>query len=60
MVSAGGTFFGSPNNPRIVRLFSMPVEFHQRHVAVIEQQGSAGHRRYLGTLLGKHNVNIAT
>ena len=25
-VSAGGTFFGSPNNPRIVRVFSQPVE----------------------------------
>ena len=26
LVSAGGTFFGSPNNPRIVRLFSQSVE----------------------------------
>src|SRR5208283_1465709 len=26
VVSAGGTFFGSPDNPRIVRLFSTPVE----------------------------------
>src|ERR1700690_361494 len=26
LISAGGTFFGSPNNPRIVRLFSTPVE----------------------------------
>ena len=26
VASAGGTFFGSPNNPRIVRLYSTPVE----------------------------------
>ena len=26
LISAGGTFFGSPNNPRIVRLFSQAVE----------------------------------
>ncbi|HLZ53713.1 MAG TPA: phosphoglycerate dehydrogenase, partial [Verrucomicrobiae bacterium] len=26
LISAGGTFFGSPNNPRIVRLYSTPVE----------------------------------
>jgi len=26
LISAGGTFFGSPNNPRIVRLYSQSVE----------------------------------
>src|SRR5215471_5557813 len=26
VISAGGTFFGSPDNPRIVRLFSQPTE----------------------------------
>ena len=26
VISAGGTFFGSPNNPRIVRLYSQSVE----------------------------------
>src|SRR5215467_12425414 len=26
LISAGGTFFGSPDNPRIVRLFSQPTE----------------------------------
>src|SRR5438105_9020806 len=26
LISAGGTFFGSPDNPRIVRVFSQPTE----------------------------------
>ena len=61
MVSAGGTFFGSPNNPRIVRLFSQPVEIIPSGVVFLmnnkDRPGMVGH---IGTLMGKHQVNIAS
>ena len=61
LVSAGGTFFGSPNNPRIVRLFSQSVEIPITGTLLLlnnsDKPGIVGH---LGTLLGKHNVNIAS
>ena len=61
LVSAGGTFFGSPNNPRIVRLFSQSVEIPVTGTLLMlnnsDKPGIVGH---LGTLLGKHNVNIAS
>lgn len=61
VISAGGTFFGSPNNPRIVRLYSMPVEIPISGVLLLlnneDRPGIVGH---LGTLLGKHKVNIAS
>jgi len=60
LISAGGTFFGSPNNPRIVRLFSTPVEIAISGTLLLlnnnDRPGIVGH---LGTLLGKHKVNIA-
>jgi D-3-phosphoglycerate dehydrogenase len=60
LISAGGTFFGSPNNPRIVRLFSTPVEIPIRGTLLLlnnkDLPGIVGH---LGSLLGKHKVNIA-
>ncbi len=60
VVSAGGTFFGSPNNPRIVRLFSQTVEIVPNGVLMLlnnnDRPGIVGH---VGTLLGKHKVNIA-
>jgi D-3-phosphoglycerate dehydrogenase len=60
-VSAGGTFFGSPNNPRIVRLFSMPVEIVPSGVVFLmnnkDRPGMVGH---IGTLMGKYHVNIAS
>ncbi|MGH7951372.1 MAG: phosphoglycerate dehydrogenase [Limisphaerales bacterium] len=60
MVSAGGTFFGSPNNPRIVRLFSMPVEIPvSGTLLLLNNKDRPGIVGYLGTLLGKHKVNIA-
>ncbi len=59
--SVGGTFFGSPNNPRIVRLFSQPVEIQPNGILLLlnnqDRPGMVGH---LGTLLGKHQVNIAS
>jgi D-3-phosphoglycerate dehydrogenase / 2-oxoglutarate reductase len=61
VISAGGTFFGSPNNPRIVRLYSMPVEIPISGIMLLlsnkDRPGIVGH---LGTLLAKHNVNIAS
>ena len=61
LLSAGGTFFGSPNNPRIVRLFSQPVEIPTSGTLLLlnnaDKPGIVG---LLGTLLGKHHVNIAT
>jgi D-3-phosphoglycerate dehydrogenase / 2-oxoglutarate reductase len=61
LISAGGTFFGSPNNPRIVRLFSQPVEIPTAGTLLLlnnsDKPGIVGH---LGTLLGKHKVNIAS
>lgn len=61
VISAGGTFFGSPNNPRIVRLYSSPVEIPISGVMLLltnkDRPGIVG---YLGTLLGRHQVNIAS
>jgi D-3-phosphoglycerate dehydrogenase len=61
LISAGGTFFGSPNNPRIVRLFSRPVEIPVSGTLLLlnnaDKPGMVGH---LGTLLARHNVNIAS
>lgn len=60
-VSAGGTFFGSPNNPRIVRVFSQPTEIVPSGVVLLmnnkDRPGIVG---YIGTLMSKHGVNIAS
>jgi D-3-phosphoglycerate dehydrogenase len=60
-VSAGGTFFGTHNQPRIVRINSMPVEVVPSGVLFLmtnkDRPGIVG---YIGTLMGKHNVNIAS
>ncbi len=59
--SAGGTFFGSPNNPRIVRVFSTPTEIPLSGTVLLlrnrDRPGIVGH---IGTLLGRHKVNIAS
>ena len=61
LISAGGTFFGSPNNPRIVRLFSQSVEIPVTGTLLLlnntDKPGIVGH---LGTVLAKHKVNIAS
>ena len=61
VISAGGTFFGSPNNPRIVRLYSTPVEIPINGTFLLltnkDRPGIVGH---LGTLLARHQVNIAS
>jgi D-3-phosphoglycerate dehydrogenase len=61
VASAGGTFFGSPDNPRIVRVFSKPTEFIPAGVVLLltnkDRPGIVG---YLGSLMGRHKVNIAS
>ena len=61
VVSAGGTFFGSPDNPRIVRVFSQPTEIVPSGVVLLlrnkDRPGIVG---YLGTLMGRAKVNIAS
>jgi D-3-phosphoglycerate dehydrogenase len=60
-VSAAATFFGSPNNPRIVRINEMFVEAQPSGVLLTfinkDRPGIVGE---IGTLLGKHKVNIAS
>jgi D-3-phosphoglycerate dehydrogenase len=61
VISAGGTFFGSPDNPRIVRVFSQATEIVPSGIVLLlnnkDRPGIVG---YLGTLISKHNVNIAS
>jgi D-3-phosphoglycerate dehydrogenase len=59
-VSAGGSVFGAKSFPRIVRLNSAPVEIVPEGVLFLmnntDRPGMVG---YIGTLMGKYNVNIA-
>ncbi len=60
-ISAGGTLYGSKKQPRIVRVNSQPVEIVPEGVLFFftnkDRPGIVG---YLGTLMGQHNVNIAS
>jgi D-3-phosphoglycerate dehydrogenase len=60
-ISAGGTFYGSHSQPRIVRLNSQPVEIVPSGVLFLmtnkDRPGIVG---YIGTLMGKYQVNIAS
>lgn len=60
-VSAGGTFYGSHNHPRIVRVNSNPVEIVPTGVLFFmtnkDRPGIVG---YIGALMGKHQINIAS
>ena len=59
VVSVGGAFFGA--TPRIVSVNSRPVEARPHGVILIlENTDRPGIVGRLGTLLGEHNVNIAT
>ncbi len=61
VISAGGTFFGSPDNPRIVRVFSQPTEIVPSGVVLLlKNKDRPGIVGYLGTLMSRHNVNIAS
>ncbi len=61
VISAGGTFFGSPDNPRIVRVFSQATEIVPFGVVLLlnnkDRPGIVG---YLGTLMARYKVNIAS
>ena len=58
-VSVGGAFFGA--TPRIVSVHSRPVEARPHGVIlVLENTDRPGIVGRIGTLLGEHNVNIAT
>lgn len=61
LISAGGTFFGSPDNPRIVRVFSQATEIVPSGIVLLlnnkDRPGIVG---YLGTLMAKGKVNIAS
>src|SRR4030095_6287747 len=58
--SAGGTILGKRHQPRIVRLNGQPVQIVPEGILLLlnnkDRPGIVGH---LGTLMGKHNVNIA-
>jgi len=58
--SVAGTFYGSLNNPRIVRINDMPVEAVPTGVLFImrnvDRPGVVG---WIGTIMGKHGINIA-
>ncbi len=60
-VSAGGTLFSALHLPRIVRLGSQTVEIIPEGVLVLmnntDRPGIVG---YVGTILGRHNINIAS
>jgi D-3-phosphoglycerate dehydrogenase len=61
LMSAGGTFFGSPDNPRIVRVYSQPTEIVPSGIVLLlKNKDRPGIVGYLGTLMARHNVNIAS
>lgn len=61
VASTGGTFFGSPDNPRIVRVFSRPTEIVPSGVVLLlTNKDVPGIVGQLGTLLARHKVNIAS
>ena len=60
-VSVGGTFFGAKNESRIVRVNSRPVEVTPNGVVLLlENHDVPGIVGKLGTILGRHEVNIAS
>ena len=61
VISAGGTFFGSPDNPRIVRVYSQPTEIVPSGVVLLlKNKDRPGIVGYLGGLMARHAINIAT
>jgi len=58
--SVSGTFYGSVNNPRIVRLNDVPVEAVPSGVLfIMKNKDRPGIVGWIGTLMGQHHVNIA-
>lgn len=59
--SLSGTFYGSVNNPRIVRINDMPVEAVPSGVLfIMSNKDRPGVVGWIGTIMGKHGVNIAS
>jgi D-3-phosphoglycerate dehydrogenase len=60
-VSAGGTFFGAHNHPRIVRINNLPVEVTPSGILFLmtnkDRPGIVG---YIGSLMAQYQVNIAS
>src|SRR2546430_5404428 len=60
-ISAGGTILGKRQQPRIVRFMGQPVEIVPEGILLLlnnkDRPGIVGH---LGTLMARHNVNIAS
>jgi D-3-phosphoglycerate dehydrogenase len=60
-ISAAGSIIGAKGLPRIVRLNSQPVEIVPEGVLfLMNNKDRPGMVGYIGTLMGKHNVNIAS
>jgi D-3-phosphoglycerate dehydrogenase len=60
-ISVGGALFGVQNQPRIVRIYSQPVEVIPSGVLfLMNNKDRPGIVGYIGTMMGKHNVNIAS
>jgi D-3-phosphoglycerate dehydrogenase len=60
-ISAGGTLYGSKRQPRIVRVNGQPVEIVPEGVLFfLTNKDRPGIVGYLGSLMGRHNVNIAS
>jgi D-3-phosphoglycerate dehydrogenase len=59
--SVSGTFYGSVNNPRIVRINDMPVEAVPTGVVfIMSNKDRPGIVGWIGTIIGKHGINIAS
>jgi len=60
-ISAGGSVFGAKSFPRIVRLFGQTVEIVPEGVIfLMNNKDRPGIVGYIGTLMGRHHVNIAS
>jgi D-3-phosphoglycerate dehydrogenase len=60
-ISVGGTLHGSKRQPRIVRVNGQPVEIVPEGVLFfLTNKDRPGIVGYLGSLMGRHNVNIAS
>ncbi len=61
VASVSGTFYGSVNNPRIVRINDMPVEAVPQGVLfIMSNKDRPGIVGWIGTIMAKHNLNIAS
>ncbi|HWD21111.1 MAG TPA: phosphoglycerate dehydrogenase [Verrucomicrobiae bacterium] len=60
-ISAGGSVFGAKGLPRIVRINSQPVEIVPEGVLfLMNNKDRPGMVGFVGALMGRHNVNIAS